>query len=180
MLAQYSTQHRLGPVMYFRINSIGIIRQLQTAAVILLLTIPVAQLSAEQDHHNHSMMHQQHRQKNRVDLRTPLNLPPQMAQHQLSNMRGHLEAVQKIVSLVAKSNFEDASDIAWQQLGSRPEMLKMCNQIDNEDFKQRGLRFHESGDALAKALKTKDTGRSLDALNNTLQHCTSCHATYKQ
>ena len=165
--------------MHFRINA-HIIKKLRTAALILLLIVPVTQLSAEQEHHNHSMMHQQHHQKNSVDLRTPLNLPPQMAQHQLSNMRGHLEAVQKIVALLAESKFDDASGVAWQQLGSRPGMMKMCNQIDNEDFKQRGLSFHKSGDALAEALKTKDTNQSLKALVATLQHCVSCHASYKQ
>lgn len=106
---QNFSPHRLGPD---HVLSIQFHWCHQTAAVISLLTMPVAQLSEEQDHRNHSMMHQNHHQKNSVDLRTPLNLPPQMAQHQLSNMRGHLEAVQKIVSLMAKNNFEEASNTA--------------------------------------------------------------------
>ena len=166
--------------MQFLINITSVIKKSRTAAFILLLIVPVTQLSAEQEHHDHSMMHQKHHQKDSVDLRTPLNLPPKMAQHQLSNMRKHLESVQTIVALLAESKFNDASEVAWQQLGSRPGMMKMCNQIGNEDFKQRGLSFHKSGDALAEALKTKDTNKSLKALDATLQHCVSCHASYKQ
>lgn len=166
--------------MHFCLPLSDVVRKSRITALMFLLVVPAAQLSAEGDYHNHSMMHKPHHQKDSVDLRTSLNLPPKMAQHQLSNMRRHLEAVQEIVSLLAEGKFENASETAWQQLGSRPAMMQMCNRMGNEDFKQRGLNFHKSGDALAETLKTKDFKRSLSALNNTLQHCTSCHATYKQ
>ena len=115
-----------------------------------------------------------------IDDRVSLGLSPQMKQHQLSNMRSHLDAVQAIVSLIAKEDFDKASEIARSKLGLSEEMQRMCNMFDNKDFKARGLAFHESGDILSDTLKTKDTNKSLRALSSTLNHCVQCHAVYRQ
>ena len=133
----------------------------------------VAADGVSMDHH---AMHRQHI----MDDRIPLGLPPEMKQHQLSNMREHLEAVNSIISLMSENKFEDASKIARSQLGSTPEMLKMCRMMGNEKFTALGLAFHKSGDDLGDALKTKDVNASLRALNKTMQYCVECHATYRQ
>ncbi len=114
------------------------------------------------------------------DSRISLNLPPMMKQHQLANMRAHLDAVRQIVSSIAEDDFNGASEIAAQQLGSNKRMMKMCNMIENEAFKGMGLAFHKSGDDLAKTLKTGNLKESLRALNNTMNYCVSCHATFRQ
>jgi cytochrome c556 len=114
------------------------------------------------------------------DSRISLNLPPMMKQHQLANMRAHLDAVRKIVSSIAEDDFNGASEIAAQQLGSNERMMKMCNSFENEAFKGMGLAFHKSGDDLAKTLKTGNLKESLRALNSTMNYCVSCHATFRQ
>jgi len=122
-----------------------------------------------------------HHMKHAVkDSRVSLNLSPEMKSHQLSNMRAHLEAVQTIIGLVAEDKFEQASDIAHSKLGLTEEMRKMCNMFDNKNFTAMGLAFHESGDDLGEALKTKDTKKSLRALNTTVGYCVQCHATFRQ
>jgi TolA-binding protein len=121
-------------------------------------------------HHDMSMM----------DTRTSLGLSPQMKQHQLSNMRGHVEAIKSITGLMAENKFEEASQIAHTQLGLTPEMQSMCGMFDNENFKKLGFAFHNSGDDLGDVLKTKDVNASLRALNKTMQYCVECHATYRQ
>ena len=125
------------------------------------------------------MMH--HKMKHPMsDGRVSLNLSPQMKQHQLSNMRSHLEAVQTIISLIAEGDFDKSSEIAHSKLGLTEDMKSMCNMFSNNDFKSLGLAFHESGDVLGDVLKTKDTKKSLRALQTTLGYCVQCHATFRQ
>ena len=52
----------------------------------------------ENHHHDMSMM----------DTRTSLGLSAEMKQHQLSNMREHLDAISSIVALMSEKKFEDA------------------------------------------------------------------------
>jgi hypothetical protein len=103
-----------------------------------------------------------------------------MKEHQLANMRSHVEAIARIVDLMSEGNFDEASVIAHAKLGLTPEMQMMCGMFNNADFERRGRAFHQSGDALGEALHTKDLTASLRALNSTMQYCVSCHATYRQ
>jgi len=127
------------------------------------------------------MRHENHRHDmNMMDTRTSLELSPEMKQHQLSNMREHVEAIKSIIGLMSENKFADASKIAHAKLGLTPEMQKMCSMFDNEKFMTLGLAFHKSDDDLGDALQTKDVNTSLRALNKTMEYCVSCHATYRQ
>ena len=127
-------------------------------------------------HMDHQAMHNQHIMDDRISL----NLSPEMKQHQLSNMRSHVEAIRSIVGLIAEKDFDKASAIAHDKLGLTPEMKEMCDKFDNAKFKTLGMAFHKSGDDLGDALKTKDVDKSLRALNTTMQYCVECHSTYRQ
>ena len=129
-------------------------------------------LMAKMSHHN--MQHSGH------DGRISLGLSPQMKQHQLSNMRSHLEAVQAITGLIAEGEFNTASEMAHTRLGLTEEMNRMCNMFENKDFTELGLAFHESGDNLGEVLLTKDTTKSLHALQTTMGYCVQCHAAFRQ
>lgn len=115
-----------------------------------------------------------------TDERISLNLSPMVKQHQLANMRNHVDAVRRIIAAISKDDFDGASKIASQELGLTEEMEQMCNRFENQDFREMGLAFHESGDQLAKMLKTGNVQESLQALNVTMGHCVSCHATFRQ
>ncbi len=115
-----------------------------------------------------------------MDTRTSLGLSPQMKQHQLSNMRGHVEAIKTITGLMAENKFDEASQVAHTQLGLTPEMQSMCDMFGNEYFRKLGYAFHKSGDDLGDVLKTKNINKSLRALNKTMQYCVECHATFRQ
>ena len=129
---------------------------------------------------NEMMQIGKHHDMSMIDTRISLNESPQMKQHQLSNMREHVAAVKSIVGLMAEGRFEEASKIAHDKLGLTPEMKMMCGMFNNENFEQLGLAFHKSGDELGDALHTGDVKASLRALNNTMQYCVECHATYRQ
>jgi len=114
------------------------------------------------------------------DERISLGLLPAQKQHQLSNMRTHVDAVRDIVGFIAAEEFEKASQTAHTKLGLTEEMKMMCDSFGNEDFKKLGIAFHKSGDALGDVLQTKDANASLRALNTTLGYCVQCHATFRQ
>ncbi|MBI5625701.1 MAG: cytochrome c [Nitrosomonadales bacterium] len=127
------------------------------------------------------MQHQSHQHDmSMMDTRTSLGVSGGMKQHQLSNMRAHLEAIQSIISLISEDKFKDASKIAHTELGLTPEMQKMCSMFNNEKYMTMGMAFHKSGDDLGDVLNTKDAKASLRALNKTMQYCVECHATYRQ
>jgi len=130
---------------------------------------------------NHSMMPMMHHQAaTKSDGRTPLGLSPMMKQHQLANMRSHLNAVQSIIGLIAAGSFAQASDIAHSKLGLTKEMKKMCERFQNKRFRTLGLAFHNSADKLGDILLTKDSNRSLRALQSTMKYCVECHTTFRQ
>jgi len=125
---------------------------------------------------NHSM-HGQHV----MDTRVSAGVSPDMKQHQLTNMRAHLAAMQSIIGRIAKGEFDQASQEAHSQLGLTEEMKKMCTTMSaNKEFVNLGLAFHKSGDELGNALKTKDVKKSLLALQNTVDYCVKCHAMFRQ
>jgi len=156
------------------------IKQVSILSVMLFFvgTAPVSS-AADKSDSTGEMTH--HNMKHSInDGRVSLGLSPAMKQHQLSNMRSHLEAVQTIISLMAEEEFDDASKIAYSKLGLTDEMKQMCNMFDNENFKNLGLEFHKSGDALGETLKTKDMNKSLRALHTTMGYCVQCHAAFRQ
>jgi hypothetical protein len=114
------------------------------------------------------------------DGRTSLDLNPMQKNHQLSNMRSHLEAVQQITVLLSTEKYDEASQIAYTKLGSTTEMRLMCASFGNKDFENLGLEFHKSADLMSEVFKKQDKNESLQALSNTLNYCVQCHKTYKQ
>ncbi|MDP2782597.1 hypothetical protein [Devosia sp.] len=124
------------------------------------------------DNHQHEM--------HMADTRISLGLPAQMKQHQLSNMREHMEAIKSITGLISENKFDEASKIAHAKLGLTADMQAMCNMFENKNFKSLGLAFHKSGDDLGDVLKTRNMNTSLRALNKTMQYCVECHATFRQ
>ena len=145
-------------------------------AAITMFATPV--MAQTMDMSMHEMMHSDMHASN--DSRISLGLSPQMKQHQLANMRSHVEAVHDIIGLLAEDKFDEAAGIAHQKLGLTPEMKKMCNMFDNADFSKLGLAFHQQADKLGEVLKTHDMKRSLSALHVTMNSCVQCHATFRQ
>jgi cytochrome c556 len=156
-------------------------KQMMLVAVLFMIISGPA-LSKEMKHEgmNHKLMHKMKMDAFSIDSRVSLNLSPMMKQHQLKNMRAHLDAVRQIILFIAEDDFDAASKVASKQLGSNKKMMKMCNSFDNEAFKSMGMVFHKSGDELAKTLKKGELQSSLRALNQTMTSCVSCHTTFRQ
>lgn len=148
--------------------------------VFLIFASSVQAGTQEQSHDMHSShsMHQQHGAV--VDDRISLNLSPAMKQHQLQNMRAHLEAIQKIIAQLGQKDFTGASQTAHQKLGLSKEMRTMCNRFDNESFKTLAINFHTSADEMAEVFEKENLEESLAAVNNTMNYCVSCHKQFRQ
>ncbi|WP_452226179.1 hypothetical protein [Lacinutrix cladophorae] len=114
------------------------------------------------------------------DGRISLKLNPMQKNHQLSNMRSHLEAVQQITLLLSQEKYDEASKVAYTKLGSTTEMKLMCASFGDKGFENMGLEFHKSADKMSEIFKKRNKEHSLNALSNTLNYCVQCHATYKQ
>ncbi len=114
------------------------------------------------------------------ETRISLGLPSEMKQHQLANMRAHLQATHLIIGLLAERKFKQASKIAHTKLGLTEEMRLMCDKFENEDFKKLGLAFHNSADELGDVLQTKNMKKSLQALSRMTGYCVQCHEKYRQ
>jgi len=114
------------------------------------------------------------------DSRISLKLNAMQKEHQLSNMRSHLKAVQDLILLISNDEFDKASEVAYTQLGSTTEMRLMCASFGNKQFEDLGLKMHKDADTMSEILKTKDKNESLKALSTTINSCVSCHATFRQ
>lgn len=114
------------------------------------------------------------------DGRISLNLNKMQKNHQLSNMRSHLEAVQQITLLLSQDEYDKASKLAYTKLGSTTEMRLMCASFGDKGFENLGLEFHKTADEMSEVFKNKNKDKSLVALSNTLNYCVQCHASYKQ
>jgi len=128
--------------------------------------------------HDHSTMMNHFRMEN--DHRISLNLSPEMAEHQLMNMRNHLVAIQSILNYLSKNEYEKASEVASSQLGLTEEMKMMCASFGNKEFENLGLEFHNNADKMSEIFKSRDQNKSLEALSVTVNSCVKCHSTFKQ
>ena len=151
--------------------------------IVCTMGISISSYAKDRGDGMESMMqhhHMMHPMELSVDKRVSLNLTEQQKQHQLANMRSHLEAVRDIVGLLSNGRFDEASAIAHNKLGLTPKMKKVCNMFSNDDFRKLGLAFHQSADKLGDELKSGDMKRSLRALHTTMNSCVQCHATFRQ
>jgi len=116
-----------------------------------------------------------------MDSRTPVPLLPRMAQHQKRNMRDHLLVVQEVTTALTSGDF-DAAERAAQRIASSARMTQTCEHMGSHapGFADLALGFHRMADTLVEATRKRDRDEVLAALAQTLNACTSCHATYKQ
>jgi hypothetical protein len=77
----------------------------------------------------------------------------------------------------------DAIGNAASRTGDSEQMGQMCTHMGAgaPGFTEQSIRFHRTADRIADAARSQDRGgQVLDALGQTLQTCTGCHAVWKQ
>lgn len=82
-----------------------------------------------------------------ADTRQLVKLPEALRSHTLSNMRDHLLALGKIQEALARSQFDQAADIAEQRLGM--SSLKLHGAHEVTKFMPNGMQ--DAGTAMHRA-----------------------------
>ena len=154
-------------------------KTLFSMSLALLMITAAPTVSAEMKGHNMPGMRCDMGGGASDDKRASLKVPPMMKSHMRSNMRDHLAAVNETVKLVGAGNFEAASRLIHDRLGTNEEMTKMCGMFGDETYKEMGLAMHASADVLSAEIKSKDMGRIMKALSGTLEKCVACHAAFR-
>lgn len=144
---------------------------------LLMITATPLTVSAEMKGHMPGMRHDMGGATD--DKRTPLKVPPMMKDHMRSSMRDHLSAVNETVKLLGAGDFEAASRVIHDRLGTNEMMTKMCGMFGDEGYKEMGLAMHASADVLSLEIRSKDMGKIMKALSGTLEKCVACHATFR-
>jgi hypothetical protein len=112
-----------------------------------------------------------------------------MQSHTLTNMRDHLLALREIQEALSRSQFDQASDIAEQQLGMSSLKLHGVHEVAQfmpKGMQEAGTAMHRSASQFATVAKdapaTGDLKPALAALarlNQTCVACVACHAAYR-
>ena len=116
-----------------------------------------------------------------TDQRWPLKLSSAMALHQKEMMRFHLVAVQEIIAAMAARDFDTIAKAA-RSIGYSKQKAAICTNMGaaTPGFTERAIAFHHSADKIALAAEKRNIDGVTAALAQTLEHCTSCHAMYRQ
>ena len=116
-----------------------------------------------------------------MDPRKPVPLQPMMAWHQKQNMQDHLLVIQEVLDALSREDW-DALAKSSSRIESSPQMQQMCQHMGAgaQGFETMALEFHRRADQIGLAAKAKDAKAVLTATTQTLQVCTSCHATWRQ
>ena len=98
-------------------------------------------------------------------------------------MREHLEALQAIVSALARGDYKQGSEIAHQELGF-PKHHEAMQREQGATFPKRyqelAMDHHQKAEELAKAISSKEMKEILPALEQTIKACNTCHRVFKQ
>jgi roadblock/LC7 domain-containing protein len=169
-----------------------------------IATALAGSMAASAQEHDHMSMPGMHAANAGEDHRQFVDFPAQMREHNLANMRAHLQALSEILAAMAAGHYADAGRIAEKRLGmdspaaagctidassagaqmsTPPSMEHAMALAMPEAMRKLGLEMHMAASSFAvearKAAKTGNAQPALAALSRVTQRCTACHANYK-
>ncbi|MFW5425903.1 MAG: hypothetical protein ACKE8G_03705 [Methylophagaceae bacterium] len=132
-----------------------------------------------------------------TDHRQLVEMPPQMKEMFLKNMRGHMEALDQIIAALADNDLNAAADIAGTSMGSAAGKQRQCNETKPQQHKQSehkkkpfgkfmppamkamGRQLHISADEFADVARQGDMGEAYKALSQISTMCVACHQSFQ-
>lgn len=121
-----------------------------------------------------------------VDARQPVDFPPALAAHTLSNMRDHLLALAEIQQALAAAQFDVAARVAEQRLGMSSLQGHGAHEVARHmppGMQAAGVAMHRSASRFAIEVQDSaasgDLGPTLAALATLTRTCVACHAGYR-
>jgi hypothetical protein len=159
------------------------IRKMLAAAGIAGLCI-VAGSWAVAQHHGHGS--HGGAAKSTSDTRVLVELPPQLVEHTLANMRDHLLALQEISEALSEGATDKAARVAEERLGMTSLSLHGAHEVAKympQGMQDAGSGMHRAASRLAieaqNAGVTDDLKPALAALGAVMGQCVGCHAGYR-
>jgi cytochrome c' len=137
-----------------------------------------------------------------ADNRQIIEMPQQTKQVFLSNMRGHMEALDQIIAALAKADLDEAAAIAETTMGVAGVGQGKKWQCDDSDgnhghkhdqsehkkngfgklmpaeMKAMGMNLHIAADNFANVARQGDRGEAYKALRQISASCVACHQSF--
>ncbi|MBL1319806.1 MAG: cytochrome c [Methylophaga sp.] len=132
-----------------------------------------------------------------TDHRQLVEMPPQMQQMFLKNMRGHMEALDQIIAALAENDLNAAADIAETTVGSAQGKKRQCDENKPSQHKQTehkkkafgqfippamkamGRQLHISANEFAVVARQGDMGEAYKSLSQISSMCVACHQSFQ-
>lgn len=150
-------------------------------AILFMLGMSVSLSSAETDHH---ATHKAEPNLPKVPLmnRMALDLPPAAQEGLKLTMREHLEAIDAIVSALAREDFSKAATLATVELGFAKHHVAMQREQSATfppAYHELAMAHHQAAEALGAVIPTKDLKQILPHLEQTIHACVKCHQAFR-
>jgi cytochrome c556 len=116
------------------------------------------------------------------DSRQLVELPKMMQEHMMSNMRGHLVAINEILANMASGELDQAAEIAEKQLGMSAMELHGASHMAKfmpEGMQQAGTNMHRAASRFALKAQEGEVLSAYSALSKVTAACVACHSSYR-
>lgn len=117
-----------------------------------------------------------------ADNRLLVKLPAPMQEHMLANMRDHLQTLDQINRALAEGRWNDAADIAEQQLGVSSLAAHGAEHMAPympQPMQAIGTAMHRAATDFAVHVTEGDLRQSVKQLGEVTRQCVACHMTYR-
>lgn len=116
------------------------------------------------------------------ETRTPIDFPPPMQAHMLSNMRDHLAALSEANELAAAGRWDEAADAVETRIGmSSMEAHGAAHMapLMPPAMRAYGNDMHQAASRLARTLQEADPMAVMAGMGDLLKRCNACHDNYR-
>ena len=133
------------------------------------------------------------------DPRQMIEMPPEMKQMFLKNMRGHMESLDKIIAELAVEDLSGAADIAENTMGVGHGKKRQCDETDEKEHKHdhsshkgkgfgqfmpaemkaMGMGLHTAANEFATVSRQGNIGEAYKALRQVSASCVACHKSFR-
>jgi len=120
------------------------------------------------------------------DNRQRVEMPTQMREHMLGNMRDHLLALETITRQLANQQYDEAAEVAETRLGMSSMQSHGAShmaQFMPKGMSTIGTEMHRSASRFAVAAQNASIDGGLSqafaALSDVMAQCVACHSGYR-
>jgi cytochrome c556 len=118
----------------------------------------------------------------RADERELVQIPAMMQEHMLLNMRGHLVALNDILSKMAAGDLDAAAEIAESRLGMSSLEAHGASHMAKfmpEGMQNAGMQMHRAASRFALKAQEGEALPAYQSLSEVTAACVACHQAYR-